>query len=145
MRDDGTIVELDHRMNLGLALDDNDDIVHTHVKQMLGFDTLKPLVHKGRRIDGDLGTHIPRGMSQRIGRGDRSKLIARATKERTTRARKPDAVRLTRILALIALENRRMFGINGKHLARLDHGHNKVAAHNERFPCWQGPHPAAIS
>ena len=30
-------------MNLGLALDDNDDIVHTHVKQMLGSIRSSPL------------------------------------------------------------------------------------------------------
>ena len=31
-----------------------------------------------------------------------------------------------------------MFGINGKHLTRLDHGHNEVAAHNERFLVGKG-------
>ena len=38
----------------------------SHGKQVIGLDQLEPLVHQGRRVDGDLAAHRPVGMAQRL-------------------------------------------------------------------------------
>ena len=60
------IGELDHRVNLRLALHDHINKVEVAAEQMHGLDTLQTLVHKSGRVDGDLSPHGPRGMCQGI-------------------------------------------------------------------------------
>src|SRR5207302_8723548 len=43
-----------------------------HVEQEVRLDHLEPFVHHGRRVDGDLGPHLPARMRQGLGDGDRA-------------------------------------------------------------------------
>ena len=131
MRHDRAVLEFDHGMNLGLTLDEHLDAIDIHAEQMHSLDALKTLVHEGGGIDGDLRTHVPRWMGQGILTSNIGKFIESAPIERAARTREPDAMRLARILTEQALENGAMFRINGKHLTRLDHGHQQIATHDQ--------------
>ena len=61
MRHHGAVGKLDHRVNLGLTLHDHVNEIEVAVKQVHGLDALQALVHEGGGVDGDLGTHGPRG------------------------------------------------------------------------------------
>lgn len=65
---------------------------------MHGLNALQALVHEGGGVNGDLGTHGPRGMREGIGTRHAIELVARAAKERTARAGEPNAVGLARVL-----------------------------------------------
>ena len=65
--------KLDHGVNLRLALHDHVNEIEVAVKQMHGLDTLQAFVHEGGGVDGDLGTHGPRGMREGIGDASRDR------------------------------------------------------------------------
>ena len=61
-------------------------------EQLVGLDHLEALVHQRRRVDGDLGAHVPRGVAQGVGDGD----AGRAAHGRSPRNGPPLAVRTSR-------------------------------------------------
>ena len=84
-----SVRELDHGMDCALRLHDDTDLVIRHIEEMMRFDNLKTFVHQRRGVDGDLGAHIPRGMSERLLGSDPLQLITFLASERTTRGRYP--------------------------------------------------------
>ncbi|MBA7694168.1 hypothetical protein ES703_102775 [subsurface metagenome] len=74
--------ELHHTMDDGLRMDQNIHLVRFQVEQPPGLDHFQPLVHHGGRIDGDLGPHVPVGMSQGLSLGRLGKLLPRPRSER---------------------------------------------------------------
>ena len=53
-------------------------------EQLVGLDHLEALVHERRRVDRDLGAHVPGGVPERVGHGDRRR-AARACSRGTDR------------------------------------------------------------
>ena len=84
-----SVRELDHGMDSALRLHDDTNLVIRHIEEMMRFDNLKTFVHQRRGVDGDLGAHIPRGMSERLRGSDPLQLITFLASERTTRGRYP--------------------------------------------------------
>ncbi len=66
--DGGPVGELDHRVDHRLGVDDHLDVVVAHAEQLVGLDDLEPLVHQRAGVDGDLRSHAPGGMGQRLRR-----------------------------------------------------------------------------
>ena len=129
----GAISKLNHGMNLGLTLNDHVDKIEVTTEQMHRLNALQTLIHKGRGVNGDLGSHGPRGVRKGIFAGYKTKFVARTTKEGTTRTGKPNAVGLARIFPQIALVNGRVLGVDRNKLTGLRQRHQQVTADDERL------------
>ena len=125
--------ELDHGVDLALALDEHADGVDRDLEEMLGLYDLKALVHEGGGVDGDLGAHVPRGVRERVCGGDGLELSARLAVEGAAGAGEPNAVDLARPLADEALEDGRVLGVHRDKAAGLGKGHEQVAAADDGF------------
>ncbi len=66
LRKHGAIEVFDSGMHDALGMDDNLDLLGQHAEQQAGLDELQSLVHEGRGIHGNLASHHPVGMSDRL-------------------------------------------------------------------------------
>ena len=66
---------------------------------------LKALIHQCCGVDGDLGSHLPRGMAQGISCCNALQLVEAVQPERTSRASEQNLVHLIDLLTHEALEN----------------------------------------
>ena len=129
----GSVGELDHRVDLALAVDDDIDGIDGNGEEMMRLDDLEALVHEGRGIDRDLVAHKPGGMRERIGRRNLGELGTRASEERASRAGEPDLVDGIGGLAREALEDGAVLGVDGDELAGGGERHEQVAADDDRL------------
>ena len=81
--DGGAVDELHHAVHDRLRVHHDVDLVEGDAEQLVGLDHLEALVHERRRVDGDLGAHVPGGVAQRVGDGDLLELLAGEAPERT--------------------------------------------------------------
>ena len=150
MRLHAAVGELHHGMDGALRLNHHADLVIGHVEQVMRFDDLQALVHKRGGIDGDLRAHVPRGMVQRLSRGDAIKIGALPAAEGAAGGRYPQAGDLSLGFAQQALVNCAVLGIDGHEGAgRANRGsrtrratlrihlrrqrHDQIAAHHQAF------------
>ena len=75
------VAELDHRVHRRLGVYDDLDVLVVDAEELAGFYDLETLVHKRRRVDGYLRSHVPGWMSQGIGKGHRGQLSCGAPPE----------------------------------------------------------------
>ena len=74
--DGGAVGELDHAVHDRLRVHDHVDPVEVDAEQLVGLDHLEALVHERRRVDRDLGAHVPGRVLQRVGDRDVAELGA---------------------------------------------------------------------
>ena len=79
--------ELHHRVDHGLRVHDDLDVVVVDPEQLVGLDDLEPLVHQRAGVDRDLRTHRPRRMGQSL--VDRDRRRGRPVSARGTVRRSP--------------------------------------------------------
>ncbi len=72
--------ELDHRVHDRLRVHHDVDAVVLDVEEQVRLDDLEALVHERRRVRGDDEAHVPRGVRERLGRGDVGELGTRAAR-----------------------------------------------------------------
>ena len=58
--------EADQRMHDRLRMHHHLELARLDREQVIGLDQLQPLVHQGRRVDGDLAPHGPVGVHERL-------------------------------------------------------------------------------
>lgn len=117
----------------GLRVDEYFYLLGRHTEEPARLDDLETLVHQRRRIDGDLRSHVPGGMAQRVCRSDMAQLLVGELAERTTRTGEQQFADLVVALADQALEDGRMFGIDGQdgHTIRLGKLADQLARHDQ--------------
>src|SRR6188768_753166 len=98
------------RMNDGL-----DAVVREAVKEMR-LDDFERLVRQRGAVDRDLGAHVPRWMSQRIGARDVLQLVQGMTAKGTTRGGQNQPPDLTVLGAAQTLQNRAVLAVDGNQL-----------------------------
>ncbi len=76
--------ELDGGVDDALRVDDHGDAIVRDIVQPVRLDDLQALVHEGGRVDRDLGSHVPGGVGQRLGRTHRLE-VGRPVAERSAR------------------------------------------------------------
>ena len=64
------VAELYGTVDNALRMDEHLYLISRNAKQPFRLNHLKAFVHQRRRVDGNLRTHIPCGMTQGIGSGD---------------------------------------------------------------------------
>src|SRR5688572_28301340 len=99
------------------------------------FDDLERFVGECGTVDGDLSTHPPRGVPQRILNGRVSEALSAPIAKRSTRCSEDDPFHLRARMTGNALENRAVLAVDGNDLARsgsacLSH---QVPRDNESF------------
>src|SRR6266700_8167347 len=63
---DGAIDKLYHRMHDTFGMDDHLNTLIGDIEEPIGFNHLQPFVHEGRAINGNLWSHTPGRMRQRL-------------------------------------------------------------------------------
>ena len=106
------ITILHHGMNNAFPVNYNLDIIIRHIKQVVCFDYLKALVHHGCGINRNAPAHIPVGMMQSLPDSNIYKLLTAAVTKASPAGRNDQLVHLTHRIALQALKNSGMLGIN---------------------------------
>ena len=130
---DCTIAELHHRVDDALWVDSHLDLVGSHIEQPSSLDHLKALVHHRCRVDGDLCTHIPVWMFQCLCRSHVAHLLVAESAERAATCRDDELVDRVVYLALLALEDCRMFAIDrqDRHMIVGNKLLDETSCHNE--------------
>jgi hypothetical protein len=67
------------------------DVVVVGTEELVRLDHLEALVHQRRRVDGDLGPHVPRRVGERVLDGDGGQLGGGAAAERPAARGEDDA------------------------------------------------------
>ena len=104
MGDQAPVVQPNHRMDGGLRMHNDLDLVIAQAEQVMRLNHLKALVHHRRRVDGDLGPHRPCGMREGICGHHIAEFIDGAAPERPARCREDCPLNTPRIDALQQLE-----------------------------------------
>eukprot|EP00964_Phaeocystis_antarctica_P104088 scaffold69268_cov75-Phaeocystis_antarctica.AAC.3 len=114
LADDRRVRGLDAGVDDRLRVDDDVDVVIV--------DAEEPLVHHRRRVDRDLGAHVPVGVGRRLlahrlglGLVERHQLLRREVAEGTARRGEDDAAQRVGRHALQALEDGRVLRVGGRH------------------------------
>ncbi len=89
-----------------LRMHDNLHLLRRQAKQQVSLDEFEPLVHHRGRIDGDLVTHVPIGMGQRLLRRGIGHVSQRPVAERAARRRQDQAIDGMTLTRLEHLEDR---------------------------------------
>ena len=76
---------LDHRVHDRLRVDHHLDRVVGDPEELVGLDDLEALVHQGRGVDGDLGSHRPGRVGERLSHADRGQILSWTAPEGSTR------------------------------------------------------------
>ena len=79
------VAQLHHGVHDRLGVHDDVDPVVVDAEELVGLDHLEALVHEGRRVDGDLRSHRPGRVGQRVGHRDRAEPLGRPAAERAAR------------------------------------------------------------
>ena len=124
---------LDKRMDVGLGLDEDCDLLGGEVKQIAGLDDLKALVHHRSRVDGDLPPHRPSRVMEGLLRRDKGHFLAAAPPKWATRSRDEDDVEVFSVDAGKQFGDRHMLGVDwikspmplGKRLIDQPPGHDQ--------------------
>ena len=117
-------------------MDDRVDLTQRQAVKAHGLDDLKALVHQRRGVDGDLRTHCPVRVPERVGLRLSRKLLRAQTVERPARAGQNEALDLAAVAAALeALEDRAVLAVDGDDLraAALRRIHDELARADERF------------
>ena len=95
----------------------------------------EPLVHQRRRVDRDLGTHLPGGMLQRLLRRHRVERLARPLAKGTARSGQDEPPDIRRIVPAQALVNGVVLAVHRQdvHAAPLRRRHHQAAGHHQHF------------
>ncbi len=133
VRFDRAVGELDHRVDAGLRVDDYPNRVVPHAEEMVRLDGLESFVHKRRRVDGDLGTHRPRRMSQRFLHRHGLEFSARPASEGSARCGQPYPRHLGTLLAEHALEDGRVLAVHRNEVVAGNELRHQLAADHERL------------
>src|SRR6266404_5829540 len=112
LRQNRPIRELHHRMHDALRVDDHIHTIYVDIEQPPRLDHLQPLVEQGGRIDGDLLSHVPTWMLQRLRHSDLRELLAWRLPKRPARCRENQALHVPRFTAFKALENCAVFAVH---------------------------------
>ncbi len=132
-------------MDGALGLHHHFDLFVGHGEQMVRLDHLQPLVHEGGGIDGDLAAHVPGRVRKRLRRRDALQVGALLAAERAAGSGYPQLGDLAGLFAQKALVDGTVLGVDGHKAAGLcSHGHDKVAAHHQRFLVGKGKHLARL-
>ena len=78
--DRGAVDELDHRVHDRLRVHHHVDAVVLDVEEQVRLDDLESLVHERRGVRRDDEAHVPRGVRERLGRGDLREVLALAAR-----------------------------------------------------------------
>ena len=117
-------------------MDDRVDLTQRQTVEAHGLDDLKALVHQRRGVDGDLRTHCPVRVLERVGLRLSRKLLQAQAVERPARAGQNEALDLTAVAAALqALEDRAVLAVDGHDLRAVffRRVHYKLARADERF------------
>ena len=117
-------------------MDDRVDLTQRQAVEPHGLDDLKAFVHQGRGVDGDLRTHCPVRVLERVGLRLSRKLLRTQTVERPARAGQNEALDLTAVAAALqALKDRAVLAVDGDDLRAVffRRVHHKLARADERF------------
>ena len=95
-------------------MDKHLNLVGIHAEEPLRLYHLKTLVHHRSRVDGYLGSHVPRGVLEGVGSLHVCHLLQRELAEGTSRSREQDFLYLVVTLTHQALEDGRVLAVNGK-------------------------------
>ena len=117
-------------------MDDRVDLTQRQTVEPHGLDDLKALVHQRRGVDGDLRTHCPVRVLERVGLRLSRKLLQAQAVERPARAGQNEALDLTAVTAALqALEDRAVLAVDGDDLRAVffRRVHHELARADERF------------
>ena len=117
-------------------MDDRVDLTQRQTVEAHGLDDLKAFVHQGRGVDGDLRTHCPVRVLERVGLRLSRKLLQAQAVERPARAGQNETLDLAAVAAALqALEDRAVLAVDGDDLraAALRRSHDELARADERF------------
>ena len=94
---------------------------------------LEAFVHECCRVDGNFCAHVPSGVFQGIGSGDRLQLLLRELAERSTRASKQDFFYFVVAFAYQTLEDGRVLTVDGQdgHMVLLSQLADELTSHDE--------------
>ncbi|OAV72844.1 hypothetical protein Barb7_03039 [Bacteroidales bacterium Barb7] len=129
------VFKLHHRMDDGLGVDKHLYLLRRETEQPFGFNHLKAFVHHGGGVDGDLCTHRPVRVLQSLRLRDRSQFIQRLGAEGTAGGCQQYLFHRVVPLPCEALEDSRMFRINGKYggFVLCCQSGNQFAGDHQRF------------
>ena len=100
-------------VNYTLPVDHNGNFLGRHPVESHSFDELKPFIHQGGGVHGDLGSHGPVGMLQRLGQRHLPELLPAPSIEGSSGSGEDETAHFPSVsAALKALENSRMFRIH---------------------------------
>ena len=125
----------DHRMDDALRMNHNLDFFRRHREQPHRFNKLQSLVHQGRGINGNLGTHAPVGVAKCLLLADSLELFPAFSIEWSARSSNNQPLYGICRISLKALENRGVLAVDwGQQNALLPNqiGH-QLAARNQCF------------
>ena len=144
----GAIGELDHRMDDGLRMNDRFDAIHLDSKQPTGFDHFEAFVEEGGGVDGDFPAHGPSGVTEGLGWGDAGEFLGWGIAEGAAAGGEDEALDVRGGAAFEALEDRVMFGVDGKDLDAFaacglhddtpGHDEDFFAGYGDIFSCFDG-------
>src|SRR6185436_14446510 len=112
------IDELDERVNDALWMHHHVDPIVRKSEQKMGLDDFERLIGESRAVDGDLASHSPRRVSQRVLDRRRRQPFDAPVAKRTTRGGQHDATNLRRRMTGDALQDRAVLAVNGNYFAR---------------------------
>ena len=109
------------------------NLLGRNAEEPLSLCHLETLVHQRRRINGNLGAHIPGRMLQRIGSGNLLQLLVGKVAERTARAGKEELLYLVITLAHQTLEDGAVLAIHRKdrHMVFLGKIADQLTSHHQ--------------
>ncbi len=146
--EDGAVDEFDHGVDDALGVDDDVDAVHFDVEEPAGFDHFEAFVEEGGGVDGDFPAHGPSGVTEGLGWGDAGEFLGWGIAEGAAAGGEDEALDVRGGAAFEALEDRVMFGVDGKDLDAFAASgiHDDTACHDEDlftgygdiFSCFDG-------
>jgi hypothetical protein len=118
-----------------LRMHDDLDVLVRHVKQVVCLDDLERLVGQRRAVYGDLATHAPRRMTERVTDAGTIETLPAPVAKRAAAGRQHEATDLRRGASGDALEDCAVLAVHGYQLssARARRAGDERAAHHERF------------
>ena len=110
-------------------------LIGRNAEEPFGLSHLETLVHERSRVDGDLGSHVPCRMAERIGSSYLSQLLHGVMAERSARAGEQYLVYLVVVLAHQALEDGTVLAVDRQdgRMILLSQTAYQFASHDEGF------------
>src|SRR6185295_10626931 len=111
------IDELDERVNDALWMDHHVDPIVRKSEQKMGLDDFERLVGERCAVDGDLASHSPRRVSQRVLDRRRRQPLDTPVAKRTARSSQHNTPNLRGRMTGDALQDRAVLTVDGNHFA----------------------------